>query len=271
MRLYRDFGNAEIAADLLVQATGDDPAHDLPFAAAEQFVALLNERLRIARDLHDTLLQSVQGQLLRLQTALQLWPSGESRCILEESIDQAADAITEGRDAVQGLRASIAETQDLDDAIRSLGETLAIDPARPAITFSLEVQGQPRSLHPVVRDDVFRIAGEALRNAFRHAQPTRVEAEIRYDERELRVRVRDDGKGMGASIAQRGREGHFGLRGMRERAKLIGAKLTLWSQIDAGTEVELRIPGARAYAVANDDLRSRSVDDLAGQATVGTG
>ncbi|MGZ6616105.1 MAG: sensor histidine kinase [Solirubrobacteraceae bacterium] len=233
--------------------------------------ARVNERLRIARDLHDTLLQSVQGQLLRLQTALQLWPSGESRRILEESIDQAADAITEGRDAVQGLRASIAETQGLGDAIRSFGETLAIDPARPAIAFSVEVLGQPRPLHPVVRDDIFRIAGEAVRNAFRHAQPTRVEVEIRYDERELRVRVRDNGKGMAVSIVRRGREAHFGLPGMRERAKLIGSKLTLWSRLDAGTEVELRTPAARAYAVATDALESNSIEDLAEQPTVEAG
>ena len=233
--------------------------------------ARVNERLRIARDLHDTLLQSVQGQLLRLQTALQLWPSGESRRILEESIDQAADAITEGRDAVQGLRVSVADKQDLDDAIRSLGASLAVDPAQPPIIFSVEVQGQPRPLHPVVRDDIFHIAGEALRNAFRHAQPTRVEVEMRYDEQELRVRVRDNGKGMGASIAQRGREGHFGLGGMRERAKLIGARLTFWTRTGAGTEVELRIPGARAYAVANDHSRPGPVDDSVGRATAGNG
>jgi signal transduction histidine kinase/ligand-binding sensor domain-containing protein len=229
----------------------------------------VNERLRIARDLHDTLLQSVQGQLLRLQTALQLWPSHESRQILQESIDQAADAITEGRDAVQGLRSFSTETVDLDEAIRSLGQTLAIDPALPTVTFSVEVQGQPRALHPVVRDDVFRIAGEALRNAFRHAQPTRVEVEIRYGKEDLRLRVRDNGKGMGDS--PEGRDGHFGLRGMRERAKLIGAKLTFWSRAGAGTEVELKVPHARAYAVPTGDLRLGQPDSVTGEETVGTG
>lgn len=233
--------------------------------------ARVNERLRIARELHDTLLQSFQGVLLRLQTALQVWPDGQGRRILEESIDQAAGAITEGRDAVQGLRASATDTHELADALRALGETLALDPSRRGIALSMEVQGHTRSLHRVVRDDVFHIAGEALRNAFRHAEPRRVEVEIRYDERQLRVRIRDDGKGMDPAIAQGGREGHFGLRGMRERARLIGAKLTFWSRLDAGTEVEVTVPGARAYAVAADEPPSTSAVVRAEEDALGTG
>jgi signal transduction histidine kinase len=210
--------------------------------------ARVNERLRIARELHDTLLQSFHGLVLRLQAALQLWPNGEGHRILEESIDQAAEAIAEGREAVQGLRAAATETADLPGAIRALGQALAADPAARAITFGVEVQGRPRPLHPVLHDDIFRIAGEALRNAFRHANATRIEVDVRYDERELRVRLRDDGKGMDPSVAHRGREGHFGLHGMRERAKLIGGKLTFWSRLDTGTEVELKVPAARAYS-----------------------
>ena len=99
-----------------------------------------------------------------------------------------------------------------------------------------------------VRDEVYRATGEALRNAFRHAAAQRIEVEIRYDEQQLRVRVRDDGKGIDPKlISADGREGHFGLHGMRERAKLIGGNLTLWSELDAGTEVELSIPADRAY------------------------
>lgn len=210
--------------------------------------ARVNERMRIARELHDTLLQTFQGLVLRLQTAHQLWPSSDGRRILAEGIDQAADAVTEGRDAVQGLRAAASESSDLAEAIRSLGQVLAADPASPAARIGVEVQGRPRSLHPIVRDDVFRIAGEALRNAFRHAHPTQVEVELRYDECELRVRVRDDGRGMDQGVARRGREGHFGLHGMRERAKLIGGKLTFWTRLGAGTAVELSVPAARAYA-----------------------
>ena len=113
----------------------------------------------------------------------------------------------------------------------------------------MEVQGTPRALHPIVRDEVFRIAGEALRNAFRHAAARRIEVELRYDVAQLRLRVRDDGKGIDAEVLRaEGREGHFGLGGMRERARFAGGKITVWSGPDAGTEVELSIPGPRAYS-----------------------
>ena len=216
--------------------------------------ARVAERLRIARDLHDTLLQSFQGHVIRLQTALQLWPSVDGHRILEEGIDQAADAITEGRDAVQGLRSDPTERFDLAGALRALGLSLTAGPALPAIRFGMEIRGRPRELHPVVRDDVVRIAGEALRNATRHAEPKRIELEIHYDDRELRLRIVDDGKGMERSAIQRSREGHFGLRGMRERAKLIGGKISIWSRLTAGTEVELTVPARRAYAAVSDGI-----------------
>ena len=114
-----------------------------------------------------------------------------------------------------------------------------------------------RELHPILRDEVYRIAGEAMRNAFRHADAKQIEVEIRYDERQLRLRVRDDGKGIDPKLLSHdGREGHFGLRGMRERAKLIGGKLTVWSELDSGTEVELSIPASRAYTAPGDGQRS---------------
>src|SRR5208282_2511874 len=198
----------------------------------------------------DTLLQSFHGLLLRFQTAFNLLPDrpAESKQVLASAIDQAAEAITEGRDAVQGLRASATETNDLADSLRALAEDLAHEDGNDA-SLHIEVQGTPWALHPIVRDEVFRIAGEALRNAFRHAGAKRIEVELRYDERHLRVRMRDDGKGIDPEVLRaEGREGHFGLRGMRERAKLAGGKLTVWSGLDAGTEVELSIPGPRAYS-----------------------
>jgi len=172
--------------------------------------------------------------------------------VLGSAIDQAAGAITEGRDAVQGLRSSTTETNDLADAIRTLGEQLAADEgAGQNVTLRVEAQGAPRALHPLVRDDIFRIAGEALRNAFRHAGPKQIEVELLYDERRLRLRVRDDGRGIASEVLTAGgREGHFGLHGMRERATLIGGKLTVWSAPESGTEVELSIPAAHAYATA---------------------
>jgi signal transduction histidine kinase/ligand-binding sensor domain-containing protein len=214
--------------------------------------ARVGERMRIARELHDTLLQSFHGLLLRFQTVSQLLPErpAEAKERLESAIEQAAEAITEGRDAVQGLRASTVQGNDLAEAISTLGEEFATDSTdRPKAALQVAVEGRARDLHPIVRDEIYRIAAEALRNAFRHAEPRRVEVEIRYANDEFRMRVRDDGKGVDpAVLAGQVAEGHYGLRGMRERATLIGGKLDVWSHTGAGTEVELRVPADVAYA-----------------------
>jgi signal transduction histidine kinase len=113
----------------------------------------------------------------------------------------------------------------------------------------VEVEGAPRNLHPILRDEVYRIAAEAMRNAFRHAQAQRIEVEILYGERWLRLRVRDDGQGIDPKLlGGDGRAGHYGLHGMRERAQLAGGKLVVWSKPDSGTEVELSIPAITAFA-----------------------
>jgi signal transduction histidine kinase len=213
--------------------------------------ARIGERTRIARDLHDTLLQSFQGLLLRFQTVSVLLPERpiEAKEKLDSSIEQAAGAITEGRDAVQGLRASTVERNDLALAINTLGEELENDSSnhRPA-TFRVAVEGHTRELHPILRDEIYKIAAEALRNAFHHAQAKQVEVELRYDDEQFRLRVRDDGKGIDpALLSSNGLEGHYGLRGMRERTTLIKGKLAMWSEVDSGTEVELRVPANTAY------------------------
>jgi ligand-binding sensor domain-containing protein/signal transduction histidine kinase len=212
----------------------------------------VGERTRVARELHDTLLQSFHGLLLRFQTVSNLLPAGKPKQELDDAIDQSAQAITEGRDAVQGLRSSTTVTNDLASAITAFGTELARSELNPsAAEFLVEVEGAPRDLHPILRDEVYRIAGEALRNAFHHAQAQRIEVEIRYDKRQLRLRVRDDGKGIDPELLNDdGRAGHYGLRGMRERAKLMGCKLAVWSELDSGTEVELRIPSSRAYEIS---------------------
>jgi signal transduction histidine kinase len=212
----------------------------------------VGERTRIARDLHDTLLQSIQGLMLHFQTGIDQLPGrpAEARKTLEIALDRADQAIAEGRDAVQGLRASTVETNDLAAAIRVLGEELRAEGSNQnAALFEMEVEGTPRNLHPILRDEVYRIAGEALRNAFRHARAQRIEVEILYGERWLRLRVRDDGKGIDPELLSGdGPAGHYGLHGMRERAKLVGGKLAVWSKPDSGTEVELSIPASTAYA-----------------------
>src|SRR5271157_2425987 len=213
--------------------------------------ARVGERTRIARELHDTLLQSFHGLLLRFQTVSQLLPERpiEAKESLDGAIKQAAEAITEGRDAVQGLRASTVQSNDLALAISILGEELADSSNPQSAAFRVAVEGEARNLHPILRDEVYKIAAEALRNAFQHAQARRVEVEIRYAHEQFRLRVRDDGKGINpAVLAGQGSEGHYGLQGMRERASLAGGKLAVWSEVNAGTEVELCIPASTAYA-----------------------
>jgi len=215
--------------------------------------ARVSERTRIARDLHDTLLQSFHGVLLRLHTVSQLLETrpAMAREMLDSTVKQVADAVTEGRDAVQGLRDSTIQGNDLGTAISTLGQELTKDSADHRPAFHVAVEGESRRLHPILRDEVYKIAAEALRNAFRHSRAKRVEVEIRYDNEQFRLRIRDDGKGIDpALLSDQGREGHYGLPGMRERAALTGGTLTVWSETDAGTEVELRIPARTAFATA---------------------
>jgi signal transduction histidine kinase len=217
--------------------------------------ARVGERTRIARELHDTLLQSFHGLLLRFQAVSHLLPESpsEAKQRLDTAIAQAAAAITEGRDAVQGLRSSTTETNDLALSISTLGAELAADSASSGrrTGFHVTVEGGTRELRPISRDEIYKIAAEALRNAFRHAQAGQVEVDLRYDEEQFRLRVRDDGRGIDpAVLASQGVEGHYGLRGMPERAAQIGGKLTVWSKVGEGTEVELLLPAHVVYAIS---------------------
>jgi len=187
--------------------------------------------------------------LLQFQAASNLLPERprESKQVLTGAIDQVAEAISEGRDTVQGLRSSTLEANTLADSLRVLAEELAKE-RDSGTSARVEVHGAPRELHPIVRDEAFRVVGEALRNAFRHAAATRIDVEIRYEARRLCVRIRDDGGGIEPGVLRDGRkEGHFGLSGMRERAERVGGKVTIRSTPDTGTEVEFTAPASRAY------------------------
>jgi len=213
--------------------------------------ARVNERTRIARELHDTLLQSFNALLLRLQTVADLLVTrpDDARLTLDSTIDQTAQALIEGRDAVQQLRPTGLATSDLVCAIGSLGHALANGLNGDAPAFHVEVEGTPRDLLPIARDEVYRIAGEALRNAFRHAQARQVEVEIRYDRQQLRLRIRDDGRGIDPQFLRSdGLSKHYGLRGMQERAQLLAGTLTIWSKPNSGTEIDLTVPSSGAYA-----------------------
>jgi len=207
----------------------------------------VGERTRIARELHDTLLQSFQGLMLRFQVGIDLLPAGKAKEALEKALERGDQAIAEGRDSIHDLRSSTVVTNDLAEALRALGDELA---SQDSATFGVTLEGTPRPLHPILRDEIYRIAREAVRNAFHHAQARRIEGEITYGEKLLRVRIRDDGKGMDPGIAEEGAAGHYGLPGMRERATRIGAQLHIWSGPGAGTEIELSIPGSIAYGTA---------------------
>ena len=229
----------------------------------------VGERTRIARELHDTLLQSFQALVLRFRTVYYRMPAGDPKEELDGAINQAAQAITEGRNAVQGLRSTVVITTELATALSILADELAANQTNQnSAIFHVEVEGTPQDLHPIVRDEVYRIASEALRNAFEHAQARRIVVEVWYRRWSLGLRVRDDGTGIDPEIvSEHGRDGHFGLRGMRERAKVIGGTLDIWSRGDSGTEVELSIPASRAYAKPAANRRSWWSEKFFGKGT----
>ncbi|MBV9928039.1 MAG: hypothetical protein JOZ96_23675 [Acidobacteria bacterium] len=209
----------------------------------------LAERERIARDLHDTLLQSVQGLILKFHAVSKQMPADEpARDALEKTLDHADQVLAEGRDRVRNLRGTATSVGDLPSAFQRVAEET---PQGGGATFKTVVEGHVRELHPVVLEEVFCIGREALVNALSHSEGLHVEAEIIYDPRQFRLRVRDDGRGIDPEIIEEGgRADHWGLQGMRERAQRIGAQLKMWSRPETGTEVELTVPGATAYKAA---------------------
>jgi signal transduction histidine kinase/ligand-binding sensor domain-containing protein len=218
------------------------------YQMAHQFNARLEERViertRIARELHDTLLQSFQALMLRLQIVDDMLPGGTAKDKLDQTLQSADVAIVEARTAVYDLRSSATTTNDLAEAMKSLADELA---TTDSAHFQFVVEGTARHLHPIIRDEIYRMAREALRNAFSHAQARHIETEITYGDRTLEVRIRDDGKGIPPEVLEAGRRGHYGLCGMRERVRQIGGKLEIWSREGAGTEIEFTIAGAIAY------------------------
>jgi signal transduction histidine kinase len=138
----------------------------------------------------------------------------------------------------------VTRSDDLADALSRAAQELR-GPNGPS--FHIVVQGQPRALHPLVGDEVYRIAREAITNAFRHAAAHRIDVEVSFAIDELRVRVQDDGRGVSDEVMESGRPDHFGLQGMRKRAKNIGATLKVWSRGDVGTEVAVIVPGRSAF------------------------
>ena len=219
--------------------------------------ARVSERTRIARDLHDTLLQSFHGVLFRFQGARNMLPNRpeEAMQTLDGAIMRTEQAIAEGRDAVKDLRFESATQKTLVELLAAEGQELEASHRAEGDSpvFSLIVEGERQTLSPDLCQDVYRMARELLRNAFRLAHAHRIETEVRYDDGLLRVRIRDDGIGIDPKVLEEGgRAGHFGLPGVRERAQPIGAQLDFWSEAGAGTEVQLTIPAAATNEASNN-------------------
>jgi ligand-binding sensor domain-containing protein/signal transduction histidine kinase len=205
----------------------------------------IDERTRIARHLHDTLLQGLLSASLQLAVAHRDLPSDVPvRPLVGRVLDLMREIIEEGRMAVRGLRTRRLETDDLEGAFSQVSRELAVD---EELDFRLIVEGTRRPLRPLIRDEIYSIGREALTNAFRHSRATRVETMLRYSGSDFFLVTRDNGCGIDAEVAQLGRDGHWGISGMRERAERIGARLKLSSFGEVGTEVKLVVPGSVAF------------------------
>jgi signal transduction histidine kinase len=203
------------------------------------------ERTRIARELHDTLLQGFQGITLLMQSVAKNVPTHDPiRKMMEEVLDRGDEVLREARHRVRDLRRRTTDENELPNRLAKCGQELSKD---HTASFTLAIVGPPRVLEPTVQDEAYSIASEALTNAFRHASASKIETEVTYDSSALRIRVRDDGVGIDNAVLSNGQPGHWGLTGMRERAKAIRAQLNIWSRESVGTEVEFVIPSSIAY------------------------
>jgi signal transduction histidine kinase len=207
------------------------------------------ERTRIAQELHDTLLQGFLSASMQVQAAADCLPAGSHiKATLKRAVDVMRDAIEECRHAVCGLRSSQCLPTELPEAFSGVqDETMLSRQSGDRPNFHVFSEGLRKPLRPVIQDEVYRIGREALLNAFRHSHAKNISIDVKYRSHSLRVVVRDDGCGIEPQLLEAGRDGHFGLSGMRERAKRIGARLRLWSGPRCGTELELSVPGHCAF------------------------
>jgi signal transduction histidine kinase len=211
------------------------------------------ERGRIARELHDTLFQGFLGASMLLQGAVEQTPADSpTKASLSRVLVLIRRVIDEGRGALQELRSSTCTSLSLEEALYALWDELTPE----GVHFRILVEGQPKPLKPAIQEQIFLIGREAVLNALRHSGATAIEAVVEYSPRRLRLVVRDDGRGIDPQVLTSGRDLHWGLQGMRERAASVGAQLRIWSRLGAGTEVEATVPIQR---VADAHLSNASV------------
>jgi PAS domain S-box-containing protein len=206
---------------------------------------LLEERTRIAQELHDTLLQGFLSASMQLGIVLDSVPKDLlAKPRLDRILQIMRQGIEEGRNTIQGLRSSDTRTLDLVLALSRIQQEVAVE---PDVDFRVVVAGRQQPLRQTVAHEIYRIAREALVNAFHHSGAKRVEFELEYTDKDLRMRVRDNGCGIDPQVIQTGREGHWGVEGMRERATRIGGFLKISSSTSTGTEIQVSIPSGIAF------------------------
>ena len=220
-----------------------------------RFEERLAERTRIAQDLHDTLLQGFLSASMQLHVASDHLPSDSpAKPLVSRVLELMSQVIEEGRTALKGLRSSNNDSHDLAESFSGIQQELA---PQERIDYRVTVEGVSLPLQPVIRDEVYRIGREALVNAFRHSRASDIEVVLEYGFKQLRILVRDNGCGIDPQVLRSGREGHWGISGMRERAEGIGARLKVWSRSGGGTEVELSIPSDIAFESRPSQRRHR--------------
>jgi signal transduction histidine kinase len=214
-----------------------------------RFDERLAERTRLARELHDTLIQTIQGSKMVADDALdESADPVRMRRALERLSEWLAKAMQEGREALNSLRTSTTRRNDLAEGFQRATEDCQVPGSLMDIAVSVE--GDAKELHPIVRDEVYRIGYEAIRNAFLHSGGSRLDVKLVYNH-DLALRVRDNGQGINPQIAAKGKAGHYGLKGMQERAARIGGKLDFVSSANSGTEVRLTVPGKIVFRATN--------------------
>jgi PAS domain S-box-containing protein len=212
----------------------------------------LEERTRIAQELHDTLLQTFMSASMQLAAALYgVAPESPVNPRLEWILQLMNQGVREGRQAIQGLRSSEPHSSDLVLAFNCIRHEFG--EVQPDIDFHVTVAGGQKPLQPAIQHEIYRIGRETLVNAFRHSRAKRVELELEYGQSGFHLRIRDDGCGIELQVLQAGRNGHWGLTGMRERATRIGGLLKISGGAGVGTEVHLSVPSAVAFQSAPTD------------------
>ena len=214
-----------------------------------RFDERLAERTRIARELHDTLLQGFLSASMQVHVAVdRLPPESPVKPVLSRALQVMRQVIDESRNAVRGLRPSGTTSLDLEQAFATIPQEFETgSDGEKQVEFRIITEGARKPLHPLLRDEVYRIGREAVTNAFRHARANRIDVELKYGSNQFLLRVSDDGCGIEREILVNGLNGHWGLSGMRERADRIGAHLHVFSKASAGTEVELSVPARVAF------------------------